>query len=59
MSDNRPDDKPIGPFKLTSGRIVLLVMGLLLVLIIASQLMGGLSNYQQLREASAPVTPAN
>lgn len=48
------DEKPLSPWKLTPGRIVLLIMGVLLILIVASQLMGGLSDYQALREASTP-----
>lgn len=46
-----PEEK-ISPWKLTSGRILLLVMGALLLVYIASALMGGLSNYQMLKEAS-------
>lgn len=54
MSDENQTDKPISPWKLTPGRIVILIMGLLLVLITVSALLGGLTNYQQLREASTP-----
>lgn len=54
MSDDKPEDKPVSPWKLTPGRIVILILGVLLVLYTASAMMGGLSNYQQLRDASTP-----
>ena len=49
------EEKPLSPWKLTPGRIVILVMGVLLIVYTLSALMGGLSNYQQLREAA--ITP--
>ena len=51
-------DEKTSPWKLTPARIVILILGALIVLITASQLMGGLSNYQQLREG-ATTAPAN
>lgn len=42
----------ISPFKLTQGRIILLIFGLMALLIGISTALGGLSSYQQLREAS-------
>jgi len=54
MSDQKPEDKPVSPWKLTQGRIVILVLGVLIVLITISALNGGLGDYQQLREASMP-----
>ena len=51
-------DEKLKPWKLTPARIVILILGALIVLITASQLMGGLSNYQQLREG-ATTAPAN
>lgn len=42
----------LSPWKLTSGRILLLVMGALLLVYVASALLGGLDNYQALRQAS-------
>lgn len=54
MSNDKPEDKPISPWKLTPGRIVILILGVLLVLYTASAMLGGLGNYQQLREASSP-----
>jgi len=53
MTDD--SNKPQSPWKLNSGRVVLLVMGALLLAIITSTLLGGLGNYQQLKEgAKAP-----
>ena len=46
-----PEEK-LSPFALTKGRIVLLVLGAVLVLIAISTAMGGMSSYQQLKEAS-------
>ena len=45
-------NKPQSPWKLNSGRIVLLILGALLLLYLASALLGGLGNYQQLKEAA-------
>ena len=53
------DDKPISPWKLTPGRIVILILGALLIAYTVSALMGGLGNYQTLREAATtPPVPA-
>ena len=46
------DDQKLNPFALTKARIVLLALGAVLVLIAISTAMGGLSSYQQLKEAS-------
>ena len=51
MSDD--PKKPDSPFKLTRSRIVLLLLGALLLTYIISAMMGGLGNYQKLKE-SAP-----
>jgi hypothetical protein len=59
MSDENRKPEPIGPWKLTPGRIVILIMGVLLIAYTASALMGGLRNYQQLRDASSPATTTN
>lgn len=50
MSDD--PNKPISPFRLTGGRIVLLLLGALLLTYIISASLGGLGNYQQLKEAA-------
>lgn len=47
------DEPKLSPFALTRSRIVLLILGALLVLIAISTAMGGLSSYQELKEASA------
>lgn len=57
--------KPNSPWRLNSGRVVLLILGALLLTYILSALLGGLGNYQQLKDASqdakaaaeAPATP--
>ncbi len=49
MTDTPP---PPGPFQLTPARIVLLILGALLLLYLVSGLLGGLGNYQVLREAA-------
>jgi len=46
------DEPKLSPFALTPARIVLLVLGAILVLIAISTAMGGLSSYQELKEAS-------
>lgn len=56
--------KPNSPWRLNSGRVVLLILGALLLTYTVSALLGGLGNYQQLKDASqdakaaaeAPVT---
>lgn len=61
-----PPPKPTGPFALNPARIVLLALGVLLVLYTISIVMGGLNNYQELKQgaaeqkgaAAAPVAPA-
>lgn len=48
-----PEPEPkLSPWKLTPGRILLLVMGALLLVYVASALLGGLDIYQALRQAS-------
>lgn len=58
------DEPKLSPFALTRSRIVLLVLGAVLVLIAISMSRGGMSGYQELREArdaatsgAAPATP--
>jgi hypothetical protein len=50
MSDD--PKKPDSPFRLTGSRIVLLLLGALLLTYIVSAMLGGLGNYQQLKEAA-------
>lgn len=63
-----PDpQKPDSPFKLNSARITILVLVVLAIVMIVGAINGGVSNYQQLREATqdqqlqgqpAPAEPA-
>lgn len=50
MSDD--PKKPDSPFRLNRGRIVMLLLGALLLTYVISTMLGGLGNYQQLKEAS-------
>ena len=52
------EQKPPSPWKLTPGRIVLLILGVLLVLYTVSALMGGLTNYQLLKQGATEQAPA-
>ena len=55
MTNDHPtqaEPEKLSPWKLTSGRIVLLILGALIALYTASALLGGLGNYQALREAA-------
>jgi hypothetical protein len=49
----------VSPWKLTPGRIVILVMGVLLILYTISALMGGLTNYQVLKQGASEQAPAS
>lgn len=46
------EEPKLSPFALTRSRVVLLVLGAVLVLIAISTSMGGLSSYQELKEAA-------
>ena len=52
------DEPKLSPFALTRSRIVLLVLGAVLVLIAISMSRGGMSGYQELREARDAATSA-
>jgi hypothetical protein len=45
------DTKPPGPLTLTPSRILLLVLGAIAMTYIVGALMGGVANYQELRDA--------
>lgn len=45
------ETKPPGPFTLTPPRILLLVLGAIAVTYIVGALMGGVANYQELRDS--------
>jgi hypothetical protein len=44
-------EPPISPFKLTPQRILILVLGVLAIVFIIGGIMGGVGNYQALRES--------
>ena len=44
-------EPPISPFKLTPQRTLILVLGILAIVFIIGGIMGGVGNYQALREA--------
>jgi len=46
------DQPPLSPFKLTGPRILILVLGVLAIVMIVGSLLGGVSNYQLLKEAA-------
>lgn len=54
MTHEKPDEKPLSPWKLTPGRIVMLLLGALMAVYIASAFFGGLTNYENLRDAARP-----
>ena len=45
------DNKPTSPFTLTPPRILILVLGALAITMIIGAILGGVGNYQQLRDA--------
>ena len=45
------DKKPIGPFTLTPPRILLLVLGALALTFIIGGIMGGVANYDELKQS--------
>ena len=49
------DQPPLSPFKLTPARVTLLLLGALALIFIIGALMGGVGNYQQLRESASPL----
>lgn len=49
---------PLSPWAMTPARITILVLGVLAVLLIIGAIMGGLSNYESLKEASSEVSDA-
>jgi hypothetical protein len=45
------DNKPVGPFTLTPPRIMLLVLGALALTFIIGGIMGGVANYDALKQS--------
>lgn len=52
MTHTPPEPPKQSPFKLNGARITLLLMGALMLVYIVSAMLGGLGNYQALREAA-------
>ena len=52
------DNKPLSPFTLTPPRILILVLGILAIVMITGGILGGVGNYQQLRESTASSSEA-
>jgi flagellar basal body-associated protein FliL len=66
MTQTPPEPQKQSPLKLNGARIVILILGVLILVYAVSAMMGGLANYQALREAAtaaktaepaAPATP--
>jgi len=51
------DQPPISPFKLNRTRVFILVLGALAIVMIVGALLGGVSNYQELRESASSAAP--
>ncbi len=52
------DKTPLGPFTLTRQRMLILVLGAVALIFILGSLMGGLTNYQTLRDAASSAEPS-
>ena len=52
------DQPPSSPFAMNPARITILVLGILAVLMIVGALLGGVTNYQSLKEASSEASSA-
>jgi hypothetical protein len=52
-------EPPISPFKLTPPRILILVLGILALVFIIGGIMGGVGNYQALRESVPAASSAS
>ena len=53
------DPKPLSPFTLTPPRILILVLGVLALVMIVGAIMGGVGNYQALRESTQDTSSAS
>lgn len=51
-------DKPDSPWRLNPARILILVLGALVLLYAVSTMLGGLGNYQRLKETATPAETA-
>jgi hypothetical protein len=59
MSDPTPPQKPDSLWRLNPARIIILILGALVLMILASSMMGGLGNYELLKEAATEAKPAS
>ena len=51
------DEKPDNPWRLNPARIVILILGALVLLYVVSSIMGGLGNYELLKQAATEAKP--
>mgnify|MGYP001017978666 FL=1 len=59
MSDPTQPQKPQSPWRLNPARIVILILGALVLIYVVSSAMGGLGNYELLKQAATEAKPAN
>ncbi len=59
MSDPTPPQKPDSPWRLNPARIVILILGALVLIYVISSMMGGLGNYELLKQAATEAKPAS
>lgn len=58
--DERPDSpKPDSPWRLNPSRILILILGALVLVYVVSSMMGGLGNYELLKQAATEAKPAS
>ena len=57
MSDPTKPQKPDSPWRLNPARIIILILGALVLAILVSSLMGGLGNYELLKQAATEAKP--
>lgn len=53
------DEKPDNPWRLNPARIVILILGALVLLYVVSSIMGGLGNYELLKQAATEAKPSS
>ena len=53
------NEKPDNPWRLNPARIVILILGALVLLYVVSSIMGGLGNYELLKQAATETKPAS
>ncbi|WP_421758976.1 hypothetical protein [Devosia sp.] len=56
--DEKPDSpKPDSPWRLNPARILILILGALVLVYVVSSVMGGLGNYELLKQAATEAKP--